>query len=473
MSSNHHVATLLDGMKPNRKLVSVWLLCAAVLLLDGYDLTVIALMAPELVKDFGFAQASLGIVFSAGLVGMAIGGPFGGWIGDRHGRKLPLAAGCCLFGCATLAMVAATTVVQFAACRFVVGVGLGVALTSAIAICAEFAPGRMRSRILALVGTSVPLGAMIPGVLTATHVPVFGWKLLVVVGGVLPVLLAIALVWALPESIKYLALHRARHAQLATVLQWLDRDLRWVPSSAAVPEVRPAASSFSLLFQNGFAGITLIMWTLFFMNAMALYLVSSWLPITLRDLGIGMSETGQMAALFSAAGMIGCLIVAAVITRAGVVVLPTLFVLAIPFLLGFAVLDRSYIAILLCVLVPGLACGGIQVASSTIVGTLYPTRIRANGIGWSFAAGRLGAIVGPLFGAVVYSLNLPPQRMFAFAAMPMTIGALAAILLPVLCIRRFGSVRVDRPDREDELPPASRSADPDNRRPATDSAAMP
>jgi hypothetical protein len=85
----------------------------------------------------------------------------------------------------------------------------------------------------------------------------------------------------------------------------------------------------------------------------------------------------------------------------------------------------------------------------------------------------LGAIAGPLFGAVVYSLNLPPQRMFAFAAMPMTIGALAAILLPILCIRRFGSVRVDRPGREDTLPPADWSADPDNRRPATNGTATP
>lgn len=471
MSSNHDVATLLDGMKPNWRLVSVWLLCAAVLLLDGYDLTVIALLAPDLVKAFGFPAASLGVVFSAGLAGMAVGGPLGGWIGDRHGRKLPIAASCGLFGAATLGLLAATTVAQLAACRFFVGLGLGVALTSAIALCAEFAPGSIRSRVLALAGTFVPVGAIVPGVLTATFVPRFGWRLLVVVGGGLPIALAVALAWALPESIKYLALRPARRAELARLLRWMDPDLRWTPGSAVVPDGPVAGGSFLPLFRDGFAAITLSMWVLFFTSAVALYLVTSWLPLTLRDLGLGVGDTGRAAALFSAAGMIGCLVVAGLIARAGVLVLPALFAVAVPFLVGFAVFDLSRAAVVLCMLAPGLAFGGIQVACTTIVGTLYPTGFRASGIGWAVAAGRVGAIVGPAFGAAVYALKLAPQRMFAFAAIPMAIGALAAILLPILCVRRFGGVQVDRRDRQDPRP--SWSAEPDVRPSAVQAAALP
>lgn len=462
MSGTHEVAALLDEMKLNPRLVSVWLFCAAVLLLDGYDLTVIALMAPELVREFGFPAASLGVVFSAGLAGMALGAPLGGWVGDRYGRRLPITVSCCLFGCATLAMLAATSIVQLAACRFVVGIGLGVAMTSAIAICAEFAPARMRSRVMALVSTAVPLGAIIPGVLSATLVPIFGWRLLVIMGGILPILLAIVFVRTMPESIKYLALRPALHARLAALLQWLDRDIRWVPGSAAVQEERSAAGSFPQLFQNGFGAITLSMWVLFFVNALALYLILSWLPLILRDLGVGASATGRVAAIFSAAGMIGGLLVAAFITRAGVLLLPVLFAIAVPFLLGFAVRDLSYTGIVLCVLVPGLASGGVQVATMTVVGTLYPTWIRASGIGWAVAAGRIGAIVGPLVGAVVYSLQLPPQRMFTFAAIPMAIGALAATFLSVLCVRRFGSIQVDRPDRRDASSLANSPAEPNN-----------
>lgn len=472
MSSSHDVATLLDGMKPNGRLVSVWLFCAAVLLFDGYDLSVIALMAPALVREFGFAPASFGVVFSAGLAGMALGAPLAGRIGDRYGRKLPVAAGCFLFGFATFGMLAATSVAQLAACRFVVGLGLGAALTSATAICAEFAPARIRSRVMVLVGTSVPVGATIPGLLTATLVPIFGWRLLAVVGGVLPILLAMALVWALPESIKYLALRRERHVQLTALLRKLDPDIRWTPSSAAVTEGPVAGGSFTRLFRDGFAAITLSMWLMFFMNSVALYLVNSWLPLTLRDLGLAMGETGRVTALFSAAGVVGCLVVAGLVTRAGVVILPALFLLAIPFLLGFAVIDLSYTGVILCVLAPGLANGGIQVACMTVIGMLYPTEIRTSGIGWAFAVGRVGSIVGPFFGSVVYSLHLPPQQMFAFAAAPMAIGMLAAILVPVLCARRFGGVQIDRWDREDAPPPGGWSAEPDSRRSATPGAAI-
>lgn len=462
MSGTQEVAAFLDGMKLNPRLVSVWLFCAAVLLLDGYDLTVIALMAPELVREFAFPAASLGIVFSAGLAGMALGAPLGGWIGDRYGRKLPITASCCLFGSATLAMLAATSIVQLVACRFVVGIGLGVAMTSAIAICAEFAPARMRSRVMALVSTAVPVGAIIPGVLSATLVPIFGWRLLVVVGGILPILLAALFIRTMPESIKYLVLRPALHGRLVALLRWLDRDFRWVPGSAAVVEEQSSAGSVPQLFQNGFAAITVSMWVLFFVNALALYLILSWLPLILRDLGVGEGATGRVAAMFSTAGMIGGLLVAALITRAGVLLLPVLFAVAAPFLLGFAVRDLSYTGIILCVLVPGLASGGLQVATMTIVGTLYPTRIRASGIGWAVAAGRMGAIVGPLVGAVVYSLHLPPQRMFTFAAIPMAIGALGATLLSILCVRRFGSFQVDRPDRRDGAVLTRSSPEPNN-----------
>ncbi|MBB4860309.1 AAHS family 4-hydroxybenzoate transporter-like MFS transporter [Novosphingobium chloroacetimidivorans] len=443
MNGSQNVSALLDGMRPNRRLVAVWLMCAAVLMLDGYDLTVIALMAPELVKEFGFSAASLGAVFSASLVGMALGAPLGGWIGDRYGRKLPAVVSCCLFGCATLLMLAATTIVQLAACRFVVGIGLGVALTSAIALCAEFAPGQMRSRVMALVGTSVPVGAIIPGVLTATLVPDYGWRVLAIVGGILPILLAIILFWALPESLKYLALRPAFQARLTKLLRWLDPDRSWHDGAAFVPPSSSERGAIRELFQEGLRSITLLIWSLFFVNAVALYLITSWLPLTLRDLGMSASEAGQVAAAFSGVGMIGGLVVAALISRAGVVLLPALFAIAVPSLLSFAVLDLGRPGIILCVLVAGLACGGVQVAMMTVVGTLYPTRIRASGIGWGVAAGRVGAIVGPFFGSLVYSLDLPRQRLFTVAAVPMIIGTFAAIFLLMQCIRRFGGVQVD------------------------------
>lgn len=444
MQSSKDIEAVLDGVKPNGFLIGVWALCGFVLFLDGYDLTVIAFMAPELVKEFGFTKSSLGLVFSAGLVGMAFGGPLGGWVGDRHGRRSPIMISCLAFGCATLAMLLATTVTQLAACRFVVGVGLGVALSTAVAITAEFAPRKMRGRVLALVSTCVPFGAIFPGILTATLVPTYGWRLLVIVGGGLPVLIAILIMWRMPESLKYQALHPEFSARLSALLKRLDPELQWVPGSEGLAKYERAESvSPTRLFSDGLAAITLSIWLLFFVNAMALYLVISWLPLVLQSLGMSIQQAGQTAALFSAAAFAGGLVVASLIARFGVALLPAMFVIAAPVLLMFATMELSRAAIVACVLIPGISFGALQVGCFTVTGMLYPTAVRVTGTGWALSAGRIGAIFGPIFGAAVFSLQLQPQQMFGFATAPMIVGAIGGIGLAVLCHRRFGSLHVD------------------------------
>ena len=457
MRSSNDIEAILDGVRPNAFLIGVWALCGMVLFLDGYDLTVIAFMAPELVKEFGHGNASLGFVFSAGLVGMAMGGPLGGWVGDRHGRRLPMAASCLVFGFATLAMLQATTVPHLVSCRLVVGIGLGAALSTAVAITAEFAPRRMRSRVLALVSTCVPLGAVLPGVLTATLVPAYGWRLLVVVGGGLPVLLAIVLLWRMPESLKYQALRPAFHARLSELLRRLGAESQWVAGTAGPGDERVQSVSPTRLFSDGLAAITLSMWLLFFVNAMALYLVISWLPLVLQSLGMSIQQAGQAAAMFSAASLVGGLVVASLIARFGVALLPAMFAIAMPLLVMFATLDLSRAAIVACILIPGAAFGALQVGCFTVTGMLYPTSVRATGTGWALSVGRIGAIAGPIFGAAVLALQLPPQQMFGFATVPMAIGAIGGVVLAVLCHRRFGSLHVD--DRAARSAGAARPAE--------------
>jgi MFS transporter, AAHS family, 4-hydroxybenzoate transporter len=443
MGGTVEIDRFIDKIKVGRFMVGVWLLCAAVLCLDGYDLTVISFMAPELVKEFGFEESALGFVFSASLVGVAVGGPFGGWIGDRYGRRPTIIGSCALFGAATLAMLMTTTIEMLALSRFVVGLGLGGAMASALAIAAEFTPRRLRHRVVALIATAVPLGAVIPGVLTATLVPDYGWRLLAFVGGGVPLLIAAVLICCMPESMKYLALRQHCHARLAALLKRIDPNLQADFSIGDGPKGAGGRASPLMLFGNGLAATTGLMWVLFFVNAMTLYLVISWLPLVLQNLGMSTQQAGQVSALFSAAGLLGGLAVAALISWAGVALLPALFVVSVPFLVMFAAFDLSPTAIVLCVLIPGMSAGAIQVAGNTVAGAMYPTEVRASGVGWALAVGRAGAICGPIVGAAVYALWLPPQQMFAFASVPMIVGVIAGLGFAVVCRQRFGSLHVD------------------------------
>lgn len=416
----------------------------------------VAFVAPHLVRELGFEKASLGLLFSAGLVGMMIGAGAGGFIADRVGRRSGLIVGCALFGAATLAMLSTTTLSTMALCRFVAGVGMGAALATALALAAEFAPQRLRGRVIALVGMATPMGSIVPGLLTATLVPSLGWHVLLVIGGAVPLLLAAALLRCLPESIKYLALHPRRHEELLRTLGRVAPGLAWAPSSPPVGSAAGTAVSPLQLLSGGLAPLTLLLWLLLFCGAMALYLINSWLPLVLENVGLSARAAGAFSALFGAGGLVGILGVALLFRRAGALLLPTMFLIAVPFLLGTVRFDTPRLGLFICLLVPGIALGAIMVLCNVIPGIVYPTAVRATGVGLVLAAGRVGAIAGPLVGAAVFALDLPPQRIFAVAALPLALGAVGAIALALICYRRYGGIDL----REASLPRDARRADP-------------
>lgn len=436
---------LVDGVKANRFLIGVWGLCFLVLFLDGYDMTVMAFVASHLVDEFSFDKTNLGFLFSAGLLGMMVGGALGGWVSDRRGRRFTIVSGCLLFGIATLVMLQAVTLEQIAVCRITIGIGMGAALAAAVALAAEFAPMALRGRVIALVGMATPLGSIMPAILTAILVPTFGWRALLIVGGILPVLLAIVIARKLPESIEYLALRTSRQSELMAVLRRIDPTRDWVaPALAAAKATRgiPKSLSAARLFEEGLAPITLLVWTLLFTSSMALYLINNWMPIVLQNVGLSTRQVGVVSGLFFTGGLVGILGVVAWFSRAGISLLPAMFTVAVPFLLSTMAFDSPETAFILCVLVPGVALGAILALCNMVSGLVYPTDVRATGIGLALAAGRLGAVAGPLVGTAVLALDLPAQRIFAASAIPMVIGAVAAIALALLCRRRFGGFQL-------------------------------
>lgn len=194
----------------------VLLLCALAIILDGLDNQILGFAIPSMIKEWSVTRGDFAPALALGFVGMTVGTPIGGIVGDWLGRKVALIASVFLFGAATLAIAAAHGVGEVSLYRFLAGLGLGGALPAATALIAEFTPKRNRSLSVMLGIVCIPIGGMIGGVLAAQLQPEYGWRMLFVVSGILPMIVALILVAALPESPQYL-LARGADAKKSTL----------------------------------------------------------------------------------------------------------------------------------------------------------------------------------------------------------------------------------------------------------------
>ncbi len=125
----------------------------------------------------------LGPVFSWGAVGTGIGSICMGLLADIWGRKKIIIASVAVFGLLSLCTVLVTSIDQLLILRPLTGFGLGAALPLTFVMANEFAPARIRARMVAAMACGFAIGAASGGLLQAEMVPYFGWQGIFFIGG--------------------------------------------------------------------------------------------------------------------------------------------------------------------------------------------------------------------------------------------------------------------------------------------------
>lgn len=184
-------------------------LCFITVAMDGFDTAIIGFIASDLVQEWGVEKSALGPVMSAALVGLAVGALTAGPLADRIGRKKVLIMSIVVFGGFSLLTAFATSLNQLTLLRFLTGLGLGAAMPNAATLMSEYAPERRRALLVNLMFVGFPMGSSLGGFLSAWMIPHYGWQSVLVLGGVMPLLLAVALIFLLPESVRYLVVETA------------------------------------------------------------------------------------------------------------------------------------------------------------------------------------------------------------------------------------------------------------------------
>lgn len=386
----------------------VVLLCFLIVFLDGLDTAAMGFIAPALSQEWGIDRASLGPVMSAALIGMVFGALGSGPLADRFGRKGVLVGAVLVFGGFSLASAYATNVDQLLVLRFLTGLGLGAGMPNATTLLSEYTPERLKSLLVTSMFCGFNLGMAGGGFISAKMIPAYGWHSLLVVGGVLPLLLAVVLMVWLPESARFLVVRNRGTDRVRKTLSPIAPQVVAEAASFSVPEQKAVAARnvFSVIFSGTYGLGTVLLWLTYFMGLVIVYLLTSWLPTLMRDSGASMEQAAFIGALFQFGGVLSAVGVGWAMDRFNPhKVIGVFYLLAgvFAYAVGQSLGNITLLATL--VLVAGMCVNGAQSAMPSLAARFYPTQGRATGVSWMLGIGRFGAILGAWSGATLLGLG--------------------------------------------------------------------
>ena len=436
-------ATAIDQAPFGRAQKRIVFLCALIAMLDGFDTQVVAFVAPVLAAQWGLPVSSFGPVFGAGLAGLMLGALVFGPAADRFGRRRVIMATTAIFGAFTLLTPWADSLTTLMILRLLTGLGLGGAMPNIIALTAEYAPARSRATLISVMFCGFPLGAVLGGFLAARMIPSLGRESTFWLGGALPLLLLPALFVWLPESIRLLAARRTPDATLRALLVPILGAERAAEVHFKRSEAQPQKGMSVLqLFGGQRTAQTLLLWAVFFMNLLVLYFLVNWLPALLRQAGVPLDKAIVSTALLNLGGIAGALMFARLIDRLG----PYRVLLAAYVAAGLATFaigrmtQAEFPALMAMVFVAGFCVIGAQISINALASSLYATEIRSTGVGWALGVGRAGSVVGPVVGGMLVGTGVALESLFAVAALPAWMAAVAIALLARRTMRRREAV---------------------------------
>ncbi|GEP26528.1 MFS transporter [Cryobacterium levicorallinum] len=371
--------------------------------LDAMDVGLISFVLAQLAVQWNTNGMELSWIASAGFVGMAVGAVLGGLLADRIGRRQVFALTLLVYGVATGASALSGSVAVLIAWRFVVGLGLGAELPVASTLVSEFAPPRIRGRIIVLLESFWAIGWTLAAVIGYLVVPSSenGWRWALAVGAA-PALYAMFVRLRLPESVRFLE-SRGRFVQAESTVRRFELSAGVTvpppaldPADRAGAERKVSAGGFTALWSPGLRGRTAALWLVWFCVNFSYYGAFIWLPTVLVASGFSLVRSFAYTLIITVAQLPGYAASAYLIERWGRRSTLAVFLVgsaSSAALFGLATNASQVIAAGMLLSFFNLGAWGALYA---VTPEVYPTRIRATGSGWAAGSGRIAAIVAPL-----------------------------------------------------------------------------
>jgi putative MFS transporter len=365
--------------------------------LDAMDVGLISFVMAALAVQWGLDGTTLSWLASIGFVGMAIGAGLGGLLADRIGRRQVFAVTLLVYGLATGAAALSWSVAALIVFRFVIGLGLGAELPVAATLVSEFAPARIRGRVVVALEAFWAIGWLLAALIGYFVIPLSedGWRWALALGAV-PALYAAAVRFGLPESVRFLE-RRGRGAEAEASVRRFEDSAGVSPPATPLPAGEPEpVPGPAALWQAGTRLRTASLWLVWFGVNFSYYGAFIWLPTLLVASGLSLVRSFEFTLVITLAQLPGYALAALLVEMWGR--RPTLSV----FLLGSA---ASALVFGTAATTGAMVAGGMALsffnlgawgALYAITPEVYPTLLRATGSGWAAGFGRIASILAPL-----------------------------------------------------------------------------
>jgi AAHS family 4-hydroxybenzoate transporter-like MFS transporter len=350
----------------------------------------------------------------------------------------------------SLLITQATSLDQILYLRFLVGIGLGGVMPTTLALLAESAPKRYRASFAMTALFGFPAGGATVGQVGAHLIPSFGWPVVFYTAGIGGLVLAVALVFLLPESLQFLALHKPESASLRRRAQSLAPQRVFGSETRFVVrrEEKPNGLMIAELFKGKQRLATVLLWTAYFVEGLTYITLANWLAVVLEGAGLSSFDALTTVSYAGAGGIFVSLFLMRPLDKIGPMASVVTAFIAIAAIFALGTPGVPQVAIIASAIIAHSFCSGTHTSLNGTVAQFYPTRIRSNGIGWASALGRVSSIIGPIVVGYELSAKVPLQYVLYLLTLPYFVLVVTSILLGRLYVRSYSHAATSAPELE-------------------------
>lgn len=419
----------IDRIGVGRFQIKLLVICGVGWAADAMEVVIIAFVLPAVTRQWGLTSGQGGLIGTAIFIGMLLGAWFWGILTDRIGRKLGFQLTVLIDSVFGFLSALSPGYIWLLLLRAVTGFGVGGTLPVDYAIFSEYLPRKNRGKYLVLLESFWAIGTIVAAGLAwliVPRLPDIGWRLLLAISA-LPGIVIFFIRRYIPESPRYLLLE-GREEEARAVLEQVARENgASLEIGGLKAQPRSESATVAALWRQPFIRTTLMLWIAWFAISLGYYGTFIWLPKIFVSRGFDFLKSYENTFIMALAQLPGYFSAAYLVEKWGRK--PTLavyLVLSGLFTYLFAVVNGLTVIVGAAVLMSFFTLGAWGVIYA-YTPELYPTEIRATGMGAASGMTRIAGAIAPTLGGLLLPVSLVAA--LSLYAVSFVIGGLSVLAL--------------------------------------------